>query len=61
MNSDTEFVLFASTIVSLFILYGIISAAVSGIKKELKKQTHILGLIAQNNGVKADILNKIIG
>jgi hypothetical protein len=60
MNSDTEFVLFLSALTSLFILYGIISAAVSGIKKELKRQTLIMGLMAQKEGITADELNQIM-
>jgi hypothetical protein len=38
-------------LVSLLILYGIISATVGGVKKELRTQTLILGLMAQKDGV----------
>lgn len=52
--------LIVTAIFSLLIIYGIISASVSSIKKELKKQTHILGLMAQQAGVKADTLNDVL-
>lgn len=55
---DPISILFASAF-GLLIIYGIISASVSGIKKELKKQTHILGLMAQQAGVQAETLNDI--
>ena len=52
-----DFIIYA--VVSLLILWGIISLATSGIKKELKKQTHIMGLMAQQAGIKAETLNDV--
>jgi hypothetical protein len=52
--------LFVIAIVGLFITYGIISAAVGGIKKELKKQTHIMGLMAQKSGITAEEVNDVL-
>jgi hypothetical protein len=60
MNSDQQFYLIASAIGGFIVLYIIISSAVGGIKKELKKQTHILGLMAQQSGVTAEKLNEVV-
>jgi hypothetical protein len=59
-SSDVQMYIFVSAIISIFVLYAIIRSAVSGIKKELQKQTHILGLTAVQQGVKADALNEVM-
>ena len=59
--SDEAVALFFAFIITLFIIYGIIKGAVSSaIKSELKKQTHILGLIAQKHDVPVEELNAIV-
>jgi hypothetical protein len=49
-----------AAIVSLLVLYGIISAAVGGIKKELRRQTMILGWMAQKKEVTSEELNNLL-
>jgi len=46
--------------IGLLIMYGIISTAVGGIKRELKRQTHIMGLMAQKSGITAEKLNSVL-
>jgi hypothetical protein len=49
-----------SIIIGALILWGIISVSISGIKKELRRQTLIMGLMAQKEGITADELNQIM-
>ena len=49
-----------SIIIGALILWGIISVSLSGIKKELRRQTLIMGLMAQREGITAEELNQIM-